>query len=90
MNYSVVYSGYCCDTGRFTRHYNFLSIAEAKKFYEVWRKDTERGKYWSDGADYMSIQRLEYCPSCRRDQILESEMINTSRGRICMFCRDSD
>ena len=89
MKYSIVYNAYCCDTGYFTRYYKYRTLLEAKTFYEEWKEDMDRGNYWSDGPEHMSIQRLEYCPSCKRDQILESEMVNSSRGRICECCLDN-
>jgi hypothetical protein len=54
MRYKVYHSGWCCDVGPFGETHLFDSFEEAQDFYEAWKKDSAKGKYWSDGPDYMT------------------------------------
>jgi hypothetical protein len=52
----VVFSGYCCDSGRFVREYCFDTFKEAQDVYSSWRKSIDNnGLGWSDGPEHMYI-----------------------------------
>lgn len=51
----VSYSGYCCDTGFYSRVFKFDTYEEAEELCNAWLKDIkERGIGWSDGPEDMS------------------------------------
>ena len=63
--WQISYSGYCCDTGFYSRVYTFDTYQEADDFHRSWCHDkTERGIGWSDGPDDMSPPYPEGVDPC--------------------------
>ena len=58
--YIVIFNGFCCDTGYFTRYWQYDSFAEAQETLESWQEDVDNSSVgWSDGPESMNIVTIE-------------------------------